>query len=266
MANKHGDFVWYELLTPDADGAQAFYAALLGWQVADSGMEGVDYRLLSAPDGDGGEVHMVGGIMPLDDDMLAAGARPAWLGYIAVDDVDARVQAIEASGGSLCMPATDIPGVGRIALVTDPQGAPFYIMRSLTADDTSLAFAHDRPRPGHCAWNELVTSDPAAALLFYGEQLGWVKDGEMDMGVDGAYEFIRHGSVIGAVCRLPEADARPHWNYYFRVAQIDAAVDTIEASGGQILMGPHPIPDGDLIIHALDPQGAAFALIGSRPG
>src|SRR3546814_10341844 len=60
-------------------------------------------------------------------DMLAGGARPAWMGYLEVADVDAAVAAIEADGGAVHMPATDLP-VGRIAMVSDPQGAVFYVM------------------------------------------------------------------------------------------------------------------------------------------
>src|SRR3546814_15653764 len=62
--------------------------------------------------------------------MLAGGARPGWMGYLEVADVDAAVAAIEADGGAVHMPATDLP-VGRIAMVSDPQGAVFYVMEPI---------------------------------------------------------------------------------------------------------------------------------------
>jgi predicted enzyme related to lactoylglutathione lyase len=95
MANKQGDFIWYELMTNDADAAQAFYRTLLGWTFRDSGQEGADYRLFSAQD------EGVGGVLSLSDEMKAGGARPCWLGYIAVDDVDASARAIRDAGGSI---------------------------------------------------------------------------------------------------------------------------------------------------------------------
>ena len=86
----------------------------------DSGQPGVDYRILHAPDEDTGEWRPIGGVMPLSEEMKQCGARPIWLGYIGVDDVDQTVARVTAPGGSVQMPARDIPGVGRLAMVTDP--------------------------------------------------------------------------------------------------------------------------------------------------
>lgn len=157
MVSKHGEFIWYELCTGDADGAQAFYSAVIGWHIAGSLTPGMDYRIVHATDDENGERVPVGALAQLSDEMKACGAQPVWLGYIAVDDVDASVNRIVAAGGAVSMPATDIADVGRIALVTDPQGAPFYLMRGIH-DVPSAAFAADRPRVGHCAWNELASA------------------------------------------------------------------------------------------------------------
>jgi hypothetical protein len=154
--------------------------------------------------------------------------------------------------------------VGRIAMLADPQGAPFYVMRGAVENGTSLAFAFDKPRPGHCAWNELATSDPKAALKFYGGQFGWVKDGEMDMGPAGAYEFLRHGFMFGAVTPYMGEGGSPLWTYYFRVPDIDVAVDKIATGGGKVWHGPMEIPGGDFVINGVDPQDAYFALVGGR--
>ncbi|MFO1261117.1 MAG: VOC family protein [Sphingomonadaceae bacterium] len=258
MANKHGDFIWYELLTSDADAAVTFYGSVLEWTIADSGMPGMDYRIINAGK------NSVGGLMAITAEMAEHGARPTWLGYIAVNDVDDCVTSVEHGGGKTLMPAMDIPNVGRIAMVTDPQGAPFYVMKPASTDGESLAFAHDQPRIGHCAWNELVTSDQAAAWHFYGMRFGWVKDGAMDMGPMGQYEFIRHGAMLGAMMKGTAEMGPPHWNQYFRVADIDAAVAAINAGGGQVVHGPIEIPGGDFALNGIDPQGAHFGLVGAR--
>lgn len=268
MANLHGDFIWYELLTPDPDGARAFYEAVVGWTIEAQPSGDMDYRMISADDGP------VAGMMPLNPDMAASGARPGWLGYVGVDDVDAMAASVKEGGGAIHVPPTDIPGVGRFAFVADPAGAPFYMMRG-ASDEESNAFSYDTPRPGHCAWNELATDDPAAALEFYGQRFGWVKDGEMDMGPMGAYQFLRHAGrapegtmhgMIGAV--MPRMEPMPvsAWTYYFRVPDIDAAVAQIGANGGTIVQEPTEIPGGDFSMVAMDPQGAAFALVGGRGG
>jgi uncharacterized protein len=258
MTNPHGDFIWYELLTSDADAAQDFYGNLLGWTFDDSGQTGMDYRIFNAGSAS------VGGVMPISADMAAGGARPLWLGYIGVDDVDASVIAIGKAGGTILMPADDIPGVGRIAMVADGQGAPFYIMRG-ESDQNSSSFAAYAPRNGHCAWNELASDNPDAAVRFYTGLFGWRQEGEMDMGSLGNYRFFHHGAgMIGAVMtKMPDMPVSL-WSYYFRVPDIDAAIVTINAGGGTMLRGPDEIPGGDFSINAMDPQGAAFALVGSR--
>lgn len=262
MANRHGDFLWYELMTTDAIAAQGFYSALLGWSFADSGQAEMDYRLASRNGKD------VAGLMQISPEMATGGARPGWVGYIAVDDVDASAAAIEAAGGSVMMPAMDIPDVGRMAMVTDPQGAPFYIMKGAVEGGESTSFAADRPMEGHCAWNELATSDPKAAKQFYGGLFGWVNDGEMDMGEFGKYQFWKvgdeRGHMLGAVMPLMPGMPAPAWSFYFRVPDIDSAKTRVEESGGQILQEPIEIPGGDFSLTAIDPQGAAICLVGAR--
>jgi len=256
---QHGDFIWYELLTTDADAAQDFYGKVVGWKARDAGMGGgMDYRLLSADGVD------IGGLMTLSPDM--AGMKPVWLGYIGVADVDAAAARIKDAGGSVHVPPTDIPDVGRFAFVADPQGIPFYVMRG-NSDRKSEAF---KPMAdGHCSWNELVTTDQAAALDFYLEQFGWEKGDAMPMGEAGDYRFINHrGEMIGAVMNRMEGsgsagcDQPPTWNHYFRVPSIAAAVERIGANAGTIVFGPQEVPGGDHVVNAIDPQGASFALVG----
>jgi len=254
---KHGDFIWYELMTPDADAASRFYQDVFDWRVSPSGQPGMDYRLVTASAG------QVAGILALDAAMIAEGAHAAWLGYLAVDDVDASAASIEGAGGRIIVPPSDIPDVGRFAMVADPQGAPFYIMRG-AADEASNAFAAEQPLIGHCAWNELATTDPDAAKAFYGAQFGWVKDGELQMGDHGTYEFLRHETVFGAVFpKVPEQPV-PCWTFYFRVADVDRAVEAVTTSGGRVLGDPVEIPGGEFAVNGMDPQGAAFAFVGPR--
>jgi uncharacterized protein len=266
MTNKHGDFIWYELLTKDADAAGDFYGKVMGWSSSPSGQEMMDYRFFSSGDGSDNK-DGVGGYMAITPEMAEHGARPAWVGYIKVDDVDSSVEAITAAGGTLYMPAMDIEGVGRMAMVADPQGAPFYVMRG-ASDETSHSFAATEPKLGHCGWNELATSDPEAAIGFYQKQFGWSTAGEMDMGEMGAYRFLQASKerfMLGAVYKKVEADPQSHWLFYFRVANLDAAMAAVKELGGQIFMEPVALPKGpDFSTIAYDPDGAPFGLIGPR--
>ena len=267
MKNEHGDFIWYELLTSDADAAADFYGAVVGWSAQGSGHPDMDYRFFSSGDGSDNS-DGVGGFMAITPEMADGGARPAWLGYIDVDDVDQTVAKLTAAGGAVTMPAVDLDGIGRMAMVADPQGVPFYIMRG-ASDETSHSFAATEPKIGHCAWNELSTTDPEAAKAFYGTLFGWSKDGEMDMGPMGKYEFLKASGdrfALGAVMpKMPEMPV-PFWTYYFRVPDIDVAVETIAAKGGAIVQEPVEIPGGDFSMVGIDSQGAAFGLVGPRNG
>lgn len=258
MSNKHGEFIWYELMTNDADAAQTFYGAVVGWSAASAGENELDYRLFSM------NTTNVGGLLPLTTAMTESGARPCWMGYICVDDVDHAAAGISKAGGTIHMPPQDIPDVGRLAFVADPQGAMFYIMKG-AVEGTSTSFAATEPMNGHCAWNELATTDQPAAVAFYTDQFGWRQDGEMDMGPMGKYQFFHHGEgMIGAVMpKIPQMPV-PAWTFYFRVADIDAAIANIKAMGGTVLQEPIEIPGGDFAMAGMDPQGASFALVGAR--
>ncbi|HEX8482918.1 MAG TPA: VOC family protein [Allosphingosinicella sp.] len=253
--NRHGSFIWYELLTGDPDAAAAFYGDVIGWTAASAGQPGVDYRIFSA----GGA--QVAGHMKLPDGAAAMGMRPGWLGYIGVDDVDSAVSEVEAAGGKVHMPAMDMEGVGRMALVADPQGVPFYVMRG-ASHEASSSFAP--MKAGHCSWNELSTPDQAGALAFYTGRFGWEQGDVMPMGEMGGYQFIHHDSeMIGAIMTSPPG--RPSaWNFAFAVRSIDEAAERIPAAGGTVHHGPLEVPGGDWVIMASDPQGAAFMVVGPR--
>ena len=253
--NSPGDFIWYELLTEDASAASSFYGRILGWTVRDAAGSVRGYRIIGTGQSD------VGGMMEIPPDAKARGMRPIWLGYVAVDDVDAAAAKIVAEGGTQQMPPTDIPGVGRIAMLADPQGAGFYVMRGVM-DGTSNAFAPDRV--GHCHWHELLTTDQGAAWTFYGSQFGWTKGDSMPMGDMGDYEFIDHrGDMVGAVMR-PDEGKRPRWRFYFGVPDIDQAVRDVAEGGGTIAYGPAEIPGGQFAMGIVDPQGAECGLVGPR--
>ena len=136
MSTNHGTFVWYELMTSDSPAAESFYRSVMSWDIQDAGMEGFAYQVVSVGP------TMIGGIMPIPEAARAMGARPAWMGYIGVDDVDIYAGRVTAAGGAVHRVPEDIPGVGRFAVVADPQGAVFILFRALSDQ------APQAPAPG----------------------------------------------------------------------------------------------------------------------
>lgn len=257
MSHRRGMPIWYELMSKDPAAARRFYGAVIGWKIDASPPAGstMDYRMISAADG------LVGGVLTLGHDMLQHGARPCWLMYLGVDDVDACVAAVTAAGGGVAMPAFDIPEVGRMALVSDPQGAPFYVMRGASEDNSS---ACEPTLAGHGAWHELHAADGAKAVDFYLAQFGWNKSGAVDMGSMGTYQlFTIAGRNLGGIMTDAHFE-RPAWLVYFRVDGIEQAALRIVEAGGQVLQAPMEVPGGGWIVRGVDPEGAMFALTGTR--
>jgi len=257
MKNLNGIPIWYELMTKDPMAARRFYSEVVGWHIDETppAASSVDYRMISAGDG------LVGGMLTLNDDMIQHGAAPCWLMYIGVDDVDACVASIIAAGGAVLMPAFDMPDVGRIAMLADPQGAPFYVMRGAT-EEQSTACAPERA--GHGAWHELHASDGPQAVHFYTEQFDWRKGYAMDMGDMGIYQLFTVGDVDLGGIMTDQQFPRPAWLGYFRVDGIERAASRIVEAGGQVINGPMEVPGGGWIVNGIDPGGAMFALTGTK--
>ena len=261
--NGEGGFIWYELMTPDPAASKTFYDAVVGWNIGENSVApGIEYRMIGRSDGGN-----AGGVLTLTDEMREGGARPIWLGYLHTSDVDAKVEAIKADGGKVMMEAWDQPGVGRLAMVTGPEGAPFYLMDPMPPEGDPNAksdvFSVDQPQ--RVRWNELWSSDPEGSIDFYKSRFGWAQEGEMDMGEMGKYRFVQHDGVnIGAVMPTMPDMPQSMWNFYVGVEDIDRAAEAVRSGGGQVVNGPMEIPGGEYALNGVDPQSALFGLVGPR--
>lgn len=245
-AEIRGRFIWHELMTSDPEAASAFYSKVLPWKTQPASTP--SYTLWLA--GKTG----VGGLMALP--ASPQGGTPAWLVYIGTPDVDATVQEAEGLGASVVKPAEDIAGVGRFAVLSDPQGAVFAVF----TPDPSSSGGGTAGGPGHFTWHELATSDPERATDFYAQLFGWQRGAALDLGEMGTYQLIEHGGVqIGGIHRTRPSTA-PRWLSYIQVADASKAAVEAKAAGGKVVNGPVEVPDGSWIVMLTDPQGTAFAV------
>ena len=262
MGNPPGSFIWYELMTTDADGASAFYHAVIGWTVSPRDAAApLDYRFIGRSDGG-----MNGAVLQLSDEMREQGARPAWVPYLFVPDVDRAVAAILEDGGHLLMPKHIIPQ-GSFALASDPQGTPFYVMAPVPPpgkpEAKSDVFSVSEPQ--HVRWNELASPDLEGAKAFYAMHFGFEFNRSMPMGPMGDYCFIEHhGQTLGAIMQQQQAGQPPLWLPYIGVPSALAAKAAIAANGGRVLNGPMEVPGGEWIVVASDPAGALFGVVGPK--
>jgi uncharacterized protein len=246
-------FFWYDLMTTDTKAAQKFYCDVVGWTAQDVSVSGQTYIALNT-NGQG-----VAGLMPIPEEAAKHGVRPAWMGYIAVDDVDAAAKRIKQEGGKVMREPTEVPGIIRFAVVTDPQGAAFYVAKGLRPEAWP---ALPDNTPGTVGWRELNAGEWKSAFAFYEKMFGWTKADAIDMGPMGTYQlFATGGAPMGGMMTKPPQVPAPNWGFYFNVPSIDAAVARITDGGGRILNGPVQVPGGQWVVNAMDPQGAAFSVV-----
>jgi hypothetical protein len=229
----------------------------VGWTVQAVPSPGTEYSTFNL----GGRG--IAGLMPIPEDYAKMGGRPAWMGYILVDDVDAMAARIQAEGGNLFKGPLTVPGIIRFAVVSDPQGAGFLIAAPLVKD---------APPPlapglaGTIGWHELYAVNGPSAFAFYEKLFGWTKSDAIDMGPMGIYQLFKTGGeyAAGGMMTKPAAIPVPFWGYYFNVDAIDAAVARVTAAGGKILNGPMEVPGPMWVVNCMDPQGAAFSLVAPK--
>jgi len=118
----HGAFSWNELMTTDPGAALAFYGKLFGWTSEPMSMPDGVYHVVKT--GGAG----VGGIMTMPAQAAAGGMPPCWGAYVTVDDVDAAARKAVELGGRVVHGPEDVPGVGRFAVLLDPQGAAISVI------------------------------------------------------------------------------------------------------------------------------------------
>jgi len=251
---KHGVFVWYELMTSDTKAAEVFYRNVIGWdaQAAPGGMPYTLFTTHQIP---------VAGMMTLPPEARDQGARPGWIGYINVDDVDASATRVVALGGKILRKPDDIPTVGRFAVAADPQGAVFVLFKP--SGEMPRSEPPPPCTPGLVGWHELQASAWEEAFTFYSALFGWTRDRPMDIGAMGIYQLFSYngGEAIGAMMTKPKEIPLPFWTYYFYVDSVEAAIGRMKENGGTLTHGPHQVPGDQWIALGIDPQGALFALV-----
>jgi predicted enzyme related to lactoylglutathione lyase len=245
----HGQFVWYELTTPDPEAAIRFYPRFTNW-----GTERFDDNYtMWTHDG-----VPLAGIFRLNDEMRANGTPPNWMPYIESNDVDATAARAKSLGATILAGPDDIPGTGRFAVVQDPQGAIFGVYKS-----SNQSNAWDGKNVvGKFSWHELMTSDHHAAARFYQSLFGWEKISEVDMG-DGLmyYMYGLDGNMYGGMFTTPKEmeGMHPFWLVYIHVKDVGKAVEIATKNGASIHRPQMDIPGGSIAILG-DPQGAGFAV------
>ncbi|QNP63677.1 VOC family protein [Streptomyces genisteinicus] len=254
-----GQPCWIDLGSPDVDAAARFYAGVFGWQArpmgGDGGEGGGDYQMFQL---DGKAVGAVG-------KLTEPGARSAWMVYYDTRDIDATVKAAEEAGGTVRMPPSQVSEEGRLAQLTDPQGAQFAVWQSGSYGGIGVADG-----PGSLGWVELMTTDSAAAQRFYGAVFGWTGQDTELPGGGGTYTMVTPKGqpperMFGGVMAMPEmfasGEVKPYWHPVFGTSDCDATVARVREGGGGVSMGPEDAEGVGRLAVCTDPAGAEFVVL-----
>jgi uncharacterized protein len=265
---------WVDTGQPDPEAAATFYGGLFGWEFED--------RMPADSPGSYFVAQLRG------RDVAAVGSRPegmpqtpAWNMYIWVDSADEAAAKAKDAGGEVLMEPFDVVDAGRMAVLTDPEGAIFCVWQAKGSKGAQVV-----NEPGTWNFSELNTRDPDGAQAFYGTVFGWEAD-TLDMG-DGDFimwrrpgygEFLaerdpelrRRMAAEGAPPGFEDAvawlvpmtsdqfpdDAPPHWSITFAVDDADAVADRAAKLGGTVVVPPFDAPWVRMTV-LTDPQGARF--------
>jgi len=197
-----------------------------------------------------------GGAYQLMKNQLDAHVPPHWMPYVRVESVDRSAAKAASLGAQQIVPPTDIPNVGRFALIQDPAGAHISVFEP--GQHRGIQNFGD---VGSLCWADLNTTDPVKAARFYSDFLGWT----FDKGKDGYSHIINgsgHENMIGGMPdRMHAPPGTPsHWLSYFHVADCKATAAKAAKLGASTMMPADTMQDVGTIAVLADPQGAVFAL------
>jgi predicted enzyme related to lactoylglutathione lyase len=259
---------WIDSSQPDPEAALPFYRGLFGWEfenVMPEGSEGVYFIARIR----GGDVAALGSI--------PEGAPPmaTWNTYVWVDSADETATKARQAGGGVVMEPFDVMNAGRMAVLTDPEGAVFFLWQAKDHKGAKVVNEH-----GSLNFNGLATRDPKGAEAFYGAVFGWktlrlpagvmwtlpgygdhleertpgLRKQQAEMG--GPEGFIDVVATINPIADH-DSEAPAHWSVTFAVDDAEAAAAKARELGGEVVAGPFDAPWARLAV-ITDPQGATF--------
>jgi len=248
-----GRWVWAELLTRDVAAARAFYGKVFGWTFETHGPAGTadSYTRVLA------NGRAIGGMLaPANTDKFP-GAR--WIGLVSTPDPAAVAERVRTLGGAVLLAPRTLAGRGELALLADPQGAQFAVIRSATGDPADFA-----GRENEWLWVELWAGDAARAAAFYKDVFGYGVTAVEHKTAPRSFVLSAGGRARAGVMGKLDAAAPSEWIPHVRVRSVSETVARAQAAGARVLVGATPHHRSSFAVLA-DPAGALFAVTEWKP-
>jgi uncharacterized protein len=246
-----GQWVWADLVTLDVARAAEFYASLFGWTYETYGPEDDDeqsYTLIFS------KGVPIGGMVFSERHARSSRPQARWIGIVSVGDVDAAAKTASANGGRVLVAPMNTSPRGRTALLADPEGAAFAVLRSATGDPEDYL-----AEPGEWLWFELWADDVAAMGAFYKALAGYETAtgstaGDRGTGIHLTTSGLPRAGILPKPARVESA-----WVPYVRVTNVADTVAKARAAGGRIVIEPTSAR-GTTVALLVDPTGAPLAI------
>lgn len=243
-----GKFIWHDLITHDVSAVKLFYAGVFGWKF--EAWPGTDRYTVIRHKGE-----MIGGIA-FSDRKVDGKSISQWVSVLSVPNVDLAASRIQQAGGRVYAGPRDIDDRGRLAILGDPQGAVFGVVRTTGGDPPDR-----EPGIGDWLWNELWTNDQNASSKVYATLAGFELDAHEEVAGKPYTVFERDGEPRAGLLVNPFPDeVTPLWLPYVRVANPAAVVAKVDGLGGQVLLKPDPKHRKGTVAIIADPTGAEVAI------
>lgn len=244
-----GRWVWADLFTEDVAASERFYGAVFGWRFEGTAALGGRYRLALS-----GDEH-VGAIVPRKAGSGAErGSR--WMPLMSVEDPDRAARTVKAEGGQVLVAPTDLPGRGQVAILSDPEGTPFGVIRANGGDpDDYLAEINE------WVWLELWTLEPQRAARFYAALSGGEIEDETDDAGKPYHQLSSDGYGRASIRATPFPKRPPVWIPFLRVADAGATATRVKDSGGRLVIEPRADRLDGRVAICIDPGGAPFGVL-----
>jgi predicted enzyme related to lactoylglutathione lyase len=247
-----GTFCWVELATIDAKSAKAFYGELLDWRVDQQEVPGgIFYSMMKYKGKD------VAGLYEITAEMKSQGVPPNWLSYVSVASADETSAKAKSLGGTVVKDPFEVMDFGRMAVIQDPTKAMFALWQPRGHQGAALV-----NEAGAFCWNELLTTDTAAAEKFCTALFGWSAD-HQELGPMPYTMFMNGERMAAGMLPITEetGDVPPNWMVYFSVKDCDSTVERAKKMGATVLVPPMDLPEIGRMAALMDPQQAGFSVI-----
>lgn len=239
-----GEIVFADLVTTDVEGAARFYSAVFGWELRRSDDPGYIELVHST--------ELIGAIAAFDEDVEPGSAR--WLPSVSVPDVDTTASAVVAMGGTILEPPSEFPDRGRLAVVSDSEGAVLVLLRSSSGDPERAS--------GGFGWAELWSQDLAKAVRFYESVLGYQALQSTRAAAPPTVVLTSEGAARATIVAAPGEGIEPNWVPYVEVADARTTLSNVRRHGGIVLATSDDVEtdDGTFAAIIADPTGGVFGI------